>query len=136
MHRTLFFTLALLVCASAHAQRTTTPEDLARRVDAVLDAAAFEEAFWGVLAVDLETGRTVYARNADKRFLPASNLKLITTAAALDGLGPGFRYTTGLYLDGEVRGTTLDGNLIIRGSGDPTLGSTRFGSDDPLRDGF
>ena len=80
--------ITLLACGSAQAQRTATPEDLARRIDAVLDAAAFEEAFWGVLAVDLETGRTVYARNADKRFLPASNLKLITTAAALDGLGP------------------------------------------------
>ena len=132
VHRLNLFVLAFLVCVSAHAQRTTTPEDLARRIDAVLDAAAFEEAFWGVLVVDLETGQTIYTRNADKRFLPASNLKLITTAAALDGLGPDFRYTTGLYFDGEVRGTTLVGDLIIRGSGDPTLGSTRFGNDDPL----
>ena len=63
VRRSSFFVLALLVCVSAQAQRTATPEDLARRIDAVLDAAAFEEAFWGVLAVDLETGRTVYANH-------------------------------------------------------------------------
>ncbi len=124
---------AVLISGSAAAQETATPAALAGRIDAVLDAAAFDEAFWGVLVVDLETGRTIYSRNADNRFMPASSLKLITTAAALDGLGLDFRYETGLYLDGEVRGGTLEGNLVIRGSGDPTLGSTRFGSDDPLQ---
>ncbi len=52
-------------------------------------------------------------------------MKLFTTAAGLMLLGPEFRYTTSLYTDGEIRDGLLDGNLIIRGVGDPTL-SGRF----------
>jgi D-alanyl-D-alanine carboxypeptidase/D-alanyl-D-alanine-endopeptidase (penicillin-binding protein 4) len=113
--------------SSAHAQRTAAPAELAARVAAVLDDPALADAHWGALAVDLQTGDTLFARNARRRFIPASNEKLFPTAAALALLGPGFRYETALYLDGEVRDGTLDGDLVLRGSGDPTLGSGRFG---------
>ncbi len=132
MRCSILFVTLILFGSVASAQQTTTPEELGGRIDAVLDVLAFDEAFWGVLAIDTETGRTIYSRNADKRFMPASNLKLVTTAAALHGLGADFRYETSLYIDGTVQAGMLEGNLVIRGSGDPTLGSTRFGNDDPL----
>src|SRR5690606_4098743 len=90
------------------------------------DDPALADAHWGVLIVDLETGDTLFARNARRRFIPASNQKLFTTAAALAVLRPGYRYETTLYLDGEVRGDTLHGDLVVRGAGDPTLGSPQF----------
>jgi serine-type D-Ala-D-Ala carboxypeptidase/endopeptidase (penicillin-binding protein 4) len=65
--------------------------------------------------------------NARQSVQTASTLKLVTTATALAVLGPGFRYTTFLEHDGSVRDSLLTGNLIVRGTGDPSLGSGRFG---------
>ena len=105
---------------------------LAAEIAAVLDAPAFGDAFWGAEIVHLATGETLFARHADKRFIPASNMKLVTTAAALDALGPDFRYTTRLYADGERRGSTLPGALVVRGAGDPTFGG-RYADGDITR---
>lgn len=100
-------------------------------VDEVLDDPDLPTAFWGVVVRDARTGRVVLSRNAEKRFLPASNLKILTTATALDALGPDHRYTTRLYHLGTVSGDgTLTGDLVVRGSGDPTFGSD--GRGDPL----
>ena len=125
--------LAALVlgwAAAPAAQPTRSAAALADRVDAVLDAEMFDDAYWGALAVDLETGEVLYERNAGRRFVPASNMKLFTTAAALDALGPDFRYTTELYAEGDVdRRGTLRGSLVVRGSGDPTFGGRYTGGD-------
>lgn len=75
----------------------------------------------GALAVDLDTGRVVYAHNANASLLPASNQKLALTYAALVTLGPSFRMRTELLGEGRLAGTTWRGNLILRGYGDPTL---------------
>ena len=117
-------TLTALFPLSPRAQPApTSPEALAEYVDAVLDSAAFDNAFWGVKVIDLESGEALYARNAEKSFIPASNTKLYTTAAALDQLGSDYRYRTGLYIDGEIDAEgALEGNLIVRGSGDPAIG--------------
>lgn len=89
-------------------------------------------AFWGIEVTNLRSGRRLYARNSDHVFTPASNVKLLTTAAALKRLGPGFRYKTDLYIDGPVRNGILHGNVIVRGSGDPTLGGYEQ-RDDPTQ---
>ena len=107
---------------------------LAERIQTVLADPDFESAYWGALVVDLDTGDRLYESNAYGRFIPASNMKLFTTAAALDALGPGFRYSTRLYADGAVQNGTLLGSLIVRGSGDPTFGSRRTADD--MRDTF
>lgn len=76
----------------------------------------------GALAVDLETGRAVYARNAAAALLPASNEKLALTYAALVALGPSFRLRTEVLGDGRLRdGVVWVGDLILKGYGDPTL---------------
>ena len=125
LKRALLVSSFLLLPSLAHAQRT--PAELAARVAAVLDDPALADAHWGALAVDLQTGDTLFARNARRRFIPASNQKLFPTAAALVLLGPGFRYETALYLDGDLRDGLLQGDLVLRGAGDPTFGSDRFG---------
>ncbi len=66
--------------------------------------------------------------NARQSMQTASTMKLITTATALAVLGPSFRYTTFLEHDGTIRDSTLTGNLYVRGTGDPSLGSGRFGA--------
>src|SRR5690606_13027316 len=116
--------MAGLTAPGARAQRATplSARQLAVAVDAVLDDRAFGNAFWGVLVVDLETGDVLYERNAGKSFVPASNTKLYTTAAALDQLGPGYRYHTRVYARGAVEDSVLRGDLIVRGAADPTLG--------------
>ena len=126
----LLFLIGFAGLAGA-ARAQSSPEALRAAIDAVIDDPDFDDAFWGALVIDLATGDTLYARGARKNFIPASNQKLFSTAAALDGLGPDFRYTTTLYLDGTVRDSVLEGNLIVRGSGDPTIGDRSFSENYP-----
>ena len=128
MRRLLLLAL-LLLAAPTWAQPTSTPAGLAARIQEALEDDDFSDAYWGALVVDLDTGRELYASNADRRFIPASNMKLVTTAAALDAFGPAFRYTTRLYAGGPVANGTLDGPLVVRGSGDPTFGGRYTGGD-------
>lgn len=71
-------------------------------------------------------GGEIVSINPTYRLAPASVLKLFTTAAALDMLGPDFNFETQIYYSGEIKGKKLNGDIYIKGSGDPTLGSARF----------
>ncbi len=75
----------------------------------------------GVLLFDPASGRVLVEHRADAPFIPASTEKVGTALAALDTLGPGFRFTTTLHATGPVRDGVLDGDLVLRGGGDPTL---------------
>lgn len=108
--------------------RGATPSSLAARLDAILADTALAHAHIGAVVVSLRDGDTIYSRNAGRVFLPASNQKLLTGAAALAALGPRFRYSTAVYGSGQVRDGVLQGDLIVRGGGDPTF-SDRFGGD-------
>jgi D-alanyl-D-alanine carboxypeptidase/D-alanyl-D-alanine-endopeptidase (penicillin-binding protein 4) len=88
-----------------------------------LSDSRFSNAFIGMEVKSVKTGESLFHLNENKNFLPASNLKLVTTAAALGTLGPDFRYATQLVTDGKIHRGVLKGDLIIRGSGDPTFGS-------------
>lgn len=88
----------------------------------------------GVMVVSLDRGDTLFSHNADLPLAPASNMKLFSTAAALYYLGPEFRYSTYALADGEVRDGVLNGDLILYGTGDPTIsGRMLSGSTGPLR---
>jgi serine-type D-Ala-D-Ala carboxypeptidase/endopeptidase (penicillin-binding protein 4) len=81
---------------------------------------------WGIIVVSLTRGDTLYELNADEPRQPASTMKLFTSALALDRLGPDYTFSTDVLRDGPVDSSgTLDGNLILRGDGDPSL-SNRF----------
>jgi len=89
----------------------------------------FENAIWGVHVIDLNTGASLFSRNAQSSMIPASNTKLYTTSAALELLGTDFRYETHVWTNGEIQNGTLKGDIIVQGSGDPTI-SGRFNDDD------
>ena len=127
--------LALLLRPGAPLEASTAASDAAIRntIGTILADERLPDTYWGVYVQNLRTGEVIYSQNADKNFMPASNLKLLTTATALDRLGPTYRYVTRLYFDGSTRDSTLRGDLIVRGSGDPSFGSQLSGTD-PLWD--
>lgn len=90
-------------------------------LDSILDARP--HAWWGAMVTDLAKGDTLFMRNAERSFIPASVTKLFTTSAALDQLGPNFRYVTKLYAQGVQTDGSLEGNLIVQGAGDPSTGA-------------
>jgi D-alanyl-D-alanine carboxypeptidase/D-alanyl-D-alanine-endopeptidase (penicillin-binding protein 4) len=85
------------------------------------DEAVGRSALWGALVVSLTHGDTLFAWRSERRFIPASNAKLFTTAAALHYLGTDFRFITVLYPDGRIRNGELDGDLVLYGTGDPSF---------------
>src|SRR4051812_23360745 len=96
-------------------------------IDSMADAPEFHNAFWGILVVDPERGDTLYSRNAGKLFLPASNMKIVTSSVALEQLGPDFTYRTTFVARGPVRDSTLAGDLAVVGRGDPTISDHTWG---------
>lgn len=101
--------------------------ELQRTIDSLLASPETRQARWGVLIVDPERGDTLYSRDAGKLFIPASNMKIVTSAVALDLLGPDFRYSTPVLARGELRNGVLDGDLLVAGRGDPTVSDASAG---------
>lgn len=96
---------------------------LETEVDQVIERPEWSRSRWGILVRTLDGSETIYNLEGDKYFLPASNLKLLTTAAALEELGSEFAIATPVYLVGEA--PRLE-SLTIVGSGDPSLTSDRL----------
>ena len=120
--RRLLFVLAcaaLLVPVAAGA----TSAGLDARLARALAVPGVSPAATGAVAVDLQTGRLLFAHNADLPLEPASNEKLAITYTALRELGPGFRFRTEVLGEGHRAGHDWDGSLVLKGSGDPTLSS-------------
>ncbi len=72
----------------------------AERAERLLQTTPVDKGEWGLLVADAATGETLYEKNADKYFVPASNMKLLTTALALDTLGPDYRFRTTVETNG------------------------------------
>jgi D-alanyl-D-alanine carboxypeptidase/D-alanyl-D-alanine-endopeptidase (penicillin-binding protein 4) len=104
-------------------------EQLKERIHTIMTENDLQYVHWGVLIRSLESGDTWYEQEANKLFIPASNQKIPTTASVLLTLGPDYRYDTTVSHTGTIEGSTLKGDLVVRGTGDPTL-YTRF-YDDP-----
>ena len=137
----LLLTLALAACQTTGASVTPAPAPepvtptpapapapppdarvlLRQFIDSLVEVPEFRSANWGLLVVDPVRGDTLYARNADKLFMPASNMKLLTGSTALTQLGPDFRWATTLFARGRVRNGTLVGDLVVSGNGDPSV---------------
>jgi D-alanyl-D-alanine carboxypeptidase/D-alanyl-D-alanine-endopeptidase (penicillin-binding protein 4) len=113
-------------------------DDLGAAIRAFIQAPRFAAATWGIEVADLDTGRVLFAHNAGKYFIPASNAKLFTAAMALQELGPDRRLRTSLYA-GAPPGPdgVLAGDLVLYGRGDPALlgpGTAGPFRPDPLED--
>lgn len=100
-------------------------DDLREEIERILRQTGWSRAGWSVLAVSLDRGDTLVAFDAASARIPASNVKLFTSAAALYYLGPDYHFSTYLLTDGIVEDGVLRGDLILYGTGDPTL-SDRF----------
>lgn len=115
--------LALLGWLACGFTSRVAAEDLAARLAAFTTAAPYEQAQWGLLFVDRESGEIVYEQNAGKLFAPASVTKLYSVATALDAFGAEHRFQTPLYLRGNLGPQgELIGDLILVASGDLNLG--------------
>jgi D-alanyl-D-alanine carboxypeptidase/D-alanyl-D-alanine-endopeptidase (penicillin-binding protein 4) len=91
-------------------------------------AAGMQSANWGFCVMEVETGKLLASHRDAKSLITASTMKVVTTATALEILGPDFSFETYIEYDGKIGpGGVLDGNLYITGTGDPALGSKRFG---------
>lgn len=113
--------VATVAPAPTAAPAPDTRTALRQFVDSLIDVPDFRSASWGVIVVDPGRGETLYTRNADKLFMPASNMKLLTSTTALAQLGPDFHWSTTLLARGPVRNGTILGDLVVRGNGDPTI---------------
>ena len=94
---------------------------LRENVDAALEAPALRGAYVGVFAIDTVRGAVLYSRNADDEFTPGSNFKLLVGSAALQYLGPVFRFVTTLSSDVQRKDGVVLGNLYLHGGGDAHL---------------
>ncbi|WP_445304495.1 MULTISPECIES: D-alanyl-D-alanine carboxypeptidase/D-alanyl-D-alanine endopeptidase [unclassified Microcoleus] len=97
------------------------PGELGAQVDAIANRPEFSRSRWGILIQPLSSTTTLYSRDATKYFIPASNAKLLTTAAALQKLGADFRIKTSVY-SGE------NGSLYVAGRGDPSIAEAQLKS--------
>ncbi|HEX6353542.1 D-alanyl-D-alanine carboxypeptidase/D-alanyl-D-alanine endopeptidase [Actinophytocola sp.] len=93
---------------------------LAADLDAILSAPGLVDADVALVVRTLD-GETVYSRDSNRRQQPASNTKLVTSVAALDILGPDYTFETTVHAGGRRHGPVLDGDLYLRGTGDPTM---------------
>ena len=114
---TLLVGLSFLLVGCASVSQTSTPATL----DKLLSDPALQGATVSLMVRDARTGTTLYQHNPRTRLVPASNLKLLTTAAAMDVLGPHYRFATQLLSNGIRQGDRLTGNLYLRGLGDPSI---------------
>ncbi len=124
-------TISAAFATLAPAQALPTPSrhgSLGRRLDALLDQPPFHRVTWGVSVVD-DRGRTLYQRNADRLFVPASNTKLVVSAVATALLPPEYRVRTSVYVNGTLRDGIVDGDLVLYGRGDPTWSKRCYGVD-------
>ncbi|MEG8947404.1 D-alanyl-D-alanine carboxypeptidase/D-alanyl-D-alanine endopeptidase [Rosettibacter firmus] len=127
--------LLLLIATNTFAQLDTlekkskidyyTLNELREQLEDSFNDPALSNAFCGAFVRSLKTGEVIYKKNADKLFIPASNIKLFTTVAALILLGPDYVYETNLFANGTIKNGVLQGDLIIQGTGDPTI-SNRY----------
>jgi len=125
---------------SSIAQQPEALDSLRSRIAAHIAQPRFAAASWGIKVVSLDTGITVFEREPQKYFNPASNAKLYTAALALESLGADYRIKTSLYSTARPDASgTLKGDLIVYGRGDPTMAARLNGGDyfkpfDPLID--
>ena len=105
-----------------------------RMVNDFLEQKAIKGASVGIVVSDVRTGKNIVAHNPEMLLAPASTAKLITSGVALHILEPGFRFETVLGYFGVIDKNTgtLNGSLVIKGGGDPTLGSAWFDKDYPI----
>src|SRR5258707_7744127 len=123
-------TMTAPACCGAKKRSAASKKATAKfssRAEALLEISPASKGEWGLLIVDAESGETLYEQSADKYFVPASNLKLFTTALALAKLGPEYRFHTTLETHGAISSEgVLSADVVLVGRGDPNLSNRKF----------
>src|SRR5512136_2505590 len=103
----------------------TSLEKIQTRISQYLKRPGIRSTHWGMEVIDTADNQVLVSLNPDKPFTPASVLKVLTTSAALEKLGPDFRFRTGVYTNGRLLPDgTVAGDLYLVGRGDPNLTET------------
>jgi D-alanyl-D-alanine carboxypeptidase/D-alanyl-D-alanine-endopeptidase (penicillin-binding protein 4) len=118
----LLLVLSVPTASTATDPGPTTLDMIRTKIAQFLKRPGIRSADWGIEIFDPADGKVVLSVNSEKTFQPASVLKVVTTATALEKLGPDFRFRTGVYTNGTIfPDGTLEGDLILVGHGDPNL---------------
>jgi serine-type D-Ala-D-Ala carboxypeptidase/endopeptidase (penicillin-binding protein 4) len=124
MKSSILFILCFVITANAFSQETVGQ----RLINRFRSDVSMENAAMSIYALDLQSGEVLLESKPQLCIAPASVLKLLTTATALELLGNDYRFTTTVWIEGKISGRTLKGNLVVSGGGDPTLGSSYINS--------
>jgi len=132
--RNIFFFILTIIASIYSSAQTIVPDKNPQQINQVLKEILSDEGFktasFAFLAIDLETNKIVAEYHPDMALIPASTLKLISTSTALELLGPNYQFKTTLEYSGKLNKEDgfLQGNIYIKGGGDPCLGSKYFDS--------
>ena len=131
-HIAVFLCMAGVACAPVPSTRVVPRRNnlaaLRAHIDSLVGKSEYRTAEWGILAVNPGRGDTIYAHRPATLMVPASNMKIITSAVALAQLGGDFRFTTTFASHGTISNGVLNGDLVVTGRGDPTLSDRMRGS--------
>ncbi len=118
--------LVLCTALPLLAEKAHNNPELDQRIDKILAGSDAQRGSWGIQVIDLASGKVLYERDANHLFIPASNMKMFTTAAALEELGPDYIFHTTVESDAvpDAQGRVWD--LYLVGRGDPNLGVRTF----------
>ena len=116
----------LLCCFSLTSFSQSVTERLTKAINQLQADSQFKHAAISLYAVDTKTGTVLFNKNADMGLAPASCQKVITSATAFELLGKDYRYKTTVEYNGTLQNDLLNGDIVIKGNGDPTLGSWRW----------
>lgn len=105
---------------------------LQNAIQTLVNDPSLAHASLSVSVIDIESGQLLASHEAHRSLVPASSMKVVTTATALGILGADYRFKTELQFDGTINDGILNGNLYLKGYGDPTLGSTQMEGAAPL----
>lgn len=121
-------TIVILLLLTTSTKAQTIPQRLTQAIKQFESDPQMRHAIASICVIDAKTGKKIFSHNDQTGLAPASTQKIFTSIAAFELLGKDFRYKTTLGYEGEISNKSLNGSLIITGSGDPSFGSWRWKS--------
>lgn len=119
--------LSIILIIISFTLRAQTSKDVRVAIQKMAADKDLRNASIGFYALDLDSGKVIAGLGSNKSLVPASTMKLVTTATALEILGPNKKFTTSIRYSGTIDSSgVLNGNVYIFGGGDPALGSKRY----------